>query len=80
MQKLNSSLLYFKHFISNHFLYSYVFWLYVAVMKDYGYEIMESLVTDIRPDRKVMASMNEINASKRLKEAASHKAEAEKVR
>lgn len=51
-----------------------------AVMKDYGYEIMESLVTDIRPDRKVMASMNEINASKRLKEAASHKAEAEKVR
>lgn len=51
-----------------------------TVMKDYGYEIMESLVTDIRPDKRVMASMNEINASKRLKEAASHKAEAEKIR
>lgn len=51
-----------------------------TVMKEYGYEIMESLVTDIRPDKKVMASMNEINASKRLKEAASHKAEAEKIR
>jgi len=51
-----------------------------SVMKDYGYEIMESLVTDIRPDKRVMASMNEINASKRLKEAASHKAEAEKIR
>jgi len=50
------------------------------VMKEYGYEILESLVTDINPDRKVKASMNEINASKRLKEAASHKAEAEKVR
>lgn len=49
-------------------------------MKDYGYQIIESLVIDINPDRKVKISMNEINASKRLKEAASHKAEAEKVR
>jgi len=32
------------------------------------------------PDNKVKASMNEINASKRLKEAASHKAEADKIR
>ena len=30
--------------------------------------------------RSVKASMNEINASRRLKEAASHKAEADKVR
>lgn len=50
------------------------------VMRDYGYEIMESLVTDLSPDAKVKASMNEINASKRLKEAASHKAEADKIR
>merc|ERR1712157_229370 len=50
------------------------------IMKEYGYQIIESLVTDISPDRKVKASMNEINASKRLKEAASHKAEADKVR
>lgn len=50
-----------------------------AVMKDYGYEIMNTLVTDLSPDARVKASMNEINASKRLKEAASHKAEADKV-
>mmetsp|Transcript_14209 Transcript_14209/g.29239 ORF Transcript_14209/g.29239 Transcript_14209/m.29239 type:complete len:284 (-) Transcript_14209:446-1297(-) len=49
------------------------------VMKDYGYEIIATLITDLSPDSKVKASMNEINASKRLKEAASHKAEADKV-
>jgi len=41
---------------------------------------MTTLVTDLSPDAKVKASMNEINASRRLKEAASHKAEADKVR
>lgn len=51
-----------------------------AVMLQYGYEIMEALVTDLAPDQRVKASMNEINASKRLKEAASHKADADKVR
>lgn len=50
-----------------------------SVMKDYGYEILNTLVTDLSPDARVKASMNEINASKRLKEAASHKAEADKV-
>mmetsp|Transcript_16135 Transcript_16135/g.19407 ORF Transcript_16135/g.19407 Transcript_16135/m.19407 type:complete len:283 (-) Transcript_16135:219-1067(-) len=50
------------------------------VMKDYGYEILTTLVTDLAPDSRVKASMNEINASKRLKEAASHKAEADKIR
>mmetsp|Transcript_1072 Transcript_1072/g.1543 ORF Transcript_1072/g.1543 Transcript_1072/m.1543 type:complete len:281 (+) Transcript_1072:130-972(+) len=50
------------------------------VMGAYGYEIISTLVTDLSPDGKVKASMNEINASKRLKEAASHKAEADKVR
>jgi len=49
------------------------------IMKDYGYEILNALVTDVNPDARVRASMNEINASKRLKEAASHKAEADKV-
>lgn len=49
------------------------------VMNQYGYEILETLVTDLAPDNKVKASMNEINASKRLKEASSHKAEADKV-
>jgi len=50
------------------------------VMKDYGYEIKKTLVTDLAPDNRVKASMNEINASRRLKEAASHKAEADKVK
>jgi len=38
------------------------------VMKDYGYEINKTLVTDLAPDNRVKASMNEINASRRLKE------------
>jgi regulator of protease activity HflC (stomatin/prohibitin superfamily) len=50
------------------------------VMKNYGYEIKQTLVTDLSPNSKVKASMNEINASRRLKEAASHKAEADKIR
>jgi regulator of protease activity HflC (stomatin/prohibitin superfamily) len=50
------------------------------VMKDYGYEIIHSLVTDMTPDARVKASMNEINASRRLKEAAAHKAEADKTK
>ena len=40
------------------------------VMKDYGYEIKNTLVTDLSPDNRVKASMNEINASRRLKEGA----------
>lgn len=51
-----------------------------AVMKDYGYSIVNTLVTDLAPDSKVKASMNEINAARRLKEAATHQAEADKVR
>ncbi|KAG7351236.1 membrane protease subunit [Nitzschia inconspicua] len=50
------------------------------VMRDYGYEIKNTLVTDLSPDNRVKASMNEINASRRLKEAASHKAEADKIK
>eukprot|EP00339_Tiarina_fusa_P002203 CAMPEP_0117034304 /NCGR_PEP_ID=MMETSP0472-20121206/24436_1 /TAXON_ID=693140 ORGANISM="Tiarina fusus, Strain LIS" /NCGR_SAMPLE_ID=MMETSP0472 /ASSEMBLY_ACC=CAM_ASM_000603 /LENGTH=311 /DNA_ID=CAMNT_0004743443 /DNA_START=158 /DNA_END=1094 /DNA_ORIENTATION=- len=50
------------------------------VMKNYGYEIKQTLVTDLSPDARVKASMNEINASRRLKEAASHKAEADKIK
>jgi len=49
-------------------------------MSDYGYEILASLVTDLSPDNKVKQSMNEINASKRLKDAATEKAEANKIK
>lgn len=48
-------------------------------MREFGLEILNTLVIDMSPDSRVKASMNEINASKRLKEAASHKAEADKV-
>lgn len=50
------------------------------VMDDFGYGIMKTLVTDIDPDTKVKTSMNEINASQRLREAAIQQAEAEKIR
>lgn len=45
----------------------------------FGYSIMSVLVTEITPDDKVMAAMNEINSSKRLKEAAVQRAEGEKI-
>jgi len=50
------------------------------VMREYGYEILNTLVTDLDPDAVNKASMNEITASKRLKDAASHKAEANKIK
>mmetsp|Transcript_20475 Transcript_20475/g.26541 ORF Transcript_20475/g.26541 Transcript_20475/m.26541 type:complete len:310 (-) Transcript_20475:398-1327(-) len=50
-----------------------------SVMSSYGYQIHQALVTDLSPDSRVKAAMNEINASKRLKEAAFAKAEGEKI-
>jgi regulator of protease activity HflC (stomatin/prohibitin superfamily) len=51
-----------------------------AVMDTFGYGIVKALVTDIEPDAKVKASMNEINAAQRLREAAIQQAEADKIR
>ena len=51
-----------------------------VVMDDFGYGIIKALVTDIDPDAKVKASMNEINAAQRLREAAIQQAEADKIR
>lgn len=48
-------------------------------MDDFGYLIVKALVTDIDPDERVKASMNEINAQVRLRAAAQEKAEAEKI-
>ena len=48
-------------------------------MSEYGFHILQALVTDISPDVKVKNSMNEINAAKRLRVAAYDKVEAEKV-
>jgi regulator of protease activity HflC (stomatin/prohibitin superfamily) len=49
------------------------------VMKTYGYAIDQALVTDIVPDEKVKAAMNEINAAQREQVAASARGEAEKI-
>ncbi len=48
-------------------------------MQEYGYQILQALVTDMDPDPRVKEAMNEINASKRLREAATNKAEADKI-
>ncbi len=49
-------------------------------IKEYGFAIVKTLVTDIDPDARVKESMNEINAAKRMKEAAKEYAEAEKIK
>lgn len=50
-----------------------------AIMSGFGYEIIKTLVIDIQPSENVRHAMNEINASQRLRIAASEKAEAEKI-
>lgn len=49
------------------------------VFNSYGYMILNALVTDMQPNRMVKDAMNEINASKRMKEAAYQRAEGEKI-
>lgn len=49
------------------------------VMPNFGYAILRTLVTDIRPDDSVKKAMNEINAAQRLRLAAVEKGEAEKI-
>merc|ERR1711920_354465 len=50
-----------------------------TAMGKFGYEIMNVLITDIQPEPRVLAAMNEINASRRQREAAYEKGEAEKM-
>lgn len=49
-------------------------------MAAYGWNFVNTLVTDIRPDARVRESMNSINAAQREREAAVAQAEAEKIR
>ncbi len=51
-----------------------------GTMRQFGFDFIKALVTDIDPDSKVKNSMNEINAAKRMKEAAKEEAEAAKIR
>jgi len=49
------------------------------IMPEFGYFIKTALVNDIVPDSKVATAMNEINAQERMRVAAEHKGEAEKI-
>jgi regulator of protease activity HflC (stomatin/prohibitin superfamily) len=49
-------------------------------MKDYGFRIHKTLVTDVRPAKNVMEAMDEINRQARLRDAEQMKAEAEKIK
>jgi regulator of protease activity HflC (stomatin/prohibitin superfamily) len=50
-----------------------------ADMSEFGYEIVNVLVTDIMPDAKVKSAMNDINAAQREQVAANARGEAEKI-
>jgi len=49
------------------------------VMNAFGYNITKTLVTDIMPDKKVKAAMNEINEAQRMRIAANERGEAERI-
>lgn len=48
-------------------------------MTDVGYMIRDVMITDLHPDRMVLASMNQINASVRQRQASVEQGEAQKV-
>ncbi len=50
-----------------------------AIMSGFGFNILTALVTDIIPDVKVKAAMNDINAAQRAQVAAQARGEAEKI-
>ncbi|CAK0867061.1 unnamed protein product [Prorocentrum cordatum] len=50
-----------------------------SMMEHYGYIILNVLVTDLSPEQRVLQAMNEINAARRLREAAVERGEADKL-
>jgi len=48
-------------------------------IEDFGYSIVQTLVTDIKVDERIINAMNDIVASEREKQAAIEKAEAQKI-
>ena len=48
-------------------------------MKNYGFDIIKTLVTDLDPDAQVKESMNRINASEREKVAAQFEGDAQRI-
>jgi len=49
------------------------------IMGQYGFQILQALITDLDPDQRVKNAMNEINSSKRLKYAVAERSEGEKI-
>jgi regulator of protease activity HflC (stomatin/prohibitin superfamily) len=49
-------------------------------MHNFGYQIDNSLITDLQPEQSVKEAMNRINATERDKAAADNEAEAQKIR
>lgn len=50
-----------------------------APMEQRGYDISKVLITDVQPDPQIVATMNQINAERRNRDAAYDKGEAEKI-
>ena len=50
-----------------------------TLMAEYGYCIVDCLITDLEPDPMVKRAMNQINAEQRRREAASYNADAAKI-
>ena len=50
------------------------------MMRDNGYTIMNTLVTNIEPDKEIQSAMNRVVASERLRQAATNEAEAEYIK
>jgi len=48
-------------------------------MTQYGYQILQVLITDLDPPARVKEAMNKINSSERLKYAVAERAEGEKI-
>jgi regulator of protease activity HflC (stomatin/prohibitin superfamily) len=50
-----------------------------GTMDKFGFQILQALITDLDPDARVKAAMNEINSSKRMKFAIMEQAEGAKI-
>jgi len=46
---------------------------------EWGYQVLQVLITDLDPDQRVKNAMNEINSSKRMKFAIAERAEGDKI-
>ena len=59
-------------------LYHFGYAMFI-IFQAYGYQILQTLITDLDPDQRVKNAMNEINSSKRLKFAIAERAEGDKI-